>query len=285
MSSSPADRSCRARWRRWIAALGVLTLLGILPACRWVQERLDHAARQRAAVAAIRRLGGRVLYDDQFDAMAEPSSHWLRRWLGDDAVREVASVSLRGAWLPGPLGFDDGDGQPSTNFNAASDDDLICLRPLAHLKHLDLRRTRVTDAGLRHLAGLGELEDLRLSNTAVTDRGLTYLAALPSLRRLWLDDEEHDAECRGAESVHLRRYKPRISEAGLECLGQFKQLEFIDLTGSEPSAAARQRLAKALPACEIRWSGEPLYLPDDPAGHSPRPFPRRQRPRQHLLHL
>ncbi|HEX7446207.1 MAG TPA: hypothetical protein VF306_01610 [Pirellulales bacterium] len=285
MSISPVDRSSRVRWRRWVAVSGVLCLAGFL-VCGWgLQQRLDHAARQRAAVAAIRQLGGRVLYDDQFDAMAEPASRWLRRWLGDDVVREVASVSLRGAWLPGPAALGDADDSPRPAFVAATDDDLICLRPLTHLKHLDLRRTRVTDAGLRHLVGLDELEDLRLSNTAVTDRGLAYLAELPSLRRLWLDDEEYEADCHGAESDHLRRYKPRISDAGLECLEQFKQLEFIDLTGSQPSDVARQKLSVALPGCEIRWTAGPIYLPDGPSGsRSPRPAPR-PRPQRHLLHL
>lgn len=285
MSTSPADLPRRKSWRRRVAALGVSALVAFLAGGWWLQTRLDHAARQRAAVDAIRRLGGRILYDDQFDATAEPASRWLRLWLGDDAVRQVASVSLRGAWLPGPPAFDEAAGRASPAFVTATDDDLLCLRPFVHLKHLDLRRTRVTDAGLRHLLGFDELEDLRLSNTAVTDRGLAYLAELPGLRRVWLDDEEHEADCRGAESDHLRRFKPRISDAGLECLGQFKRLEFIDLTGSSPSDAARRRLSAALPGCEIRWAGEPIYLPDDPAGYSPRPAPRRERPRQQLLHL
>ncbi|HEX5443491.1 MAG TPA: hypothetical protein VFW87_06670 [Pirellulales bacterium] len=285
MSISPVDRLRRVRWRRWFALAGVLSLAAFLACGWWVQERLDRAAQQRAAVAAIRRLGGRVLYDDQFDATAEPASRWLRRWLGDDGVREVASVSLRGAWLPGPQLVNKADDSRRHAFVAATDDDLICLRSLVHLKHLDLRRTRVTDAGLRHLVGLDELEDLRLSNTAVTDRGLAYLAQLPHLRRLWLDDEEYEADCRGAESDHLRRYKPCISDAGLECLEQFKQLEFIDLTGCHPSDAARQKLAVALPGCEIRWTAGPIYLPDGPSGvPSPRPAPR-PRPRQHLLRL
>lgn len=282
MRISPVDHSCRVRWRRWFAVAGVLSVAAFWAWGWWLEARFDQAAGQRAAVAAIRRLGGRVLYEDQFDATAKPASRWLHRWLGDDGVREVASVSLRGAWLPGPLALEDADGSPRPAFVAASDDDLICLHALHNLKHLDLRRTRITDAGLRHLVGLSELEELRLSNTAITDRGLAYLAELPGLRRLWLDDEEYEAECQGAESDHLRRYKPRISDAGLECLEQFKQLEFIDLTGSHPSDAARQKLAVALPGCEIRWTTGPIYLPDGPSGGgSPLPAPRPQ----HLLRL
>ena len=48
------------------------------------------------------------------------------------------------------------------------------------LRVLELHRTRVTDAGLEHLAGLKNLAQLTLGGTAVTDKGVATLkAALP----------------------------------------------------------------------------------------------------------
>ena len=43
------------------------------------------------------------------------------------------------------------------------------------LKVLTLDHTRVTDAGMKDLAGLTELEELSLSDTVVTDAGLKEL--------------------------------------------------------------------------------------------------------------
>jgi hypothetical protein len=47
-----------------------------------------------------------------------------------------------------------------------------------------LGRTKVTDAGLKHLAGLKQLQLLVLTNTNVTDAGLKHLAGLKQLRFL-----------------------------------------------------------------------------------------------------
>lgn len=52
---------------------------------------------------------------------------------------------------------------------------------------LCLGKTRVTDAGLAHLARLRNLEFLDMSRTAVTDAGLTQLSGLTELRLLYVD--------------------------------------------------------------------------------------------------
>jgi hypothetical protein len=49
---------------------------------------------------------------------------------------------------------------------------------------VDLGRTKVTDAGLQHLAGLKQLRALDLNNTQVTDAALKHLAGLKQLREL-----------------------------------------------------------------------------------------------------
>ena len=51
------------------------------------------------------------------------------------------------------------------------------------LKRLDLKTTRITDAGLLHLTGLTRLEHLDLAfSTTITDAGIASLKeALPAL--------------------------------------------------------------------------------------------------------
>jgi len=59
---------------------------------------------------------------------------------------------------------------------------------VAHLAKLPLvlivlHKTRITDAGLRHLAGIKNLREIHIGETAVTDAGVAALKqALPELR-------------------------------------------------------------------------------------------------------
>lgn len=57
---------------------------------------------------------------------------------------------------------------------------LIDLVNLAQMKVLDIRNTKVTDAGLKQLANLKQLTTLELGGTKVTDAGIKELrTALP----------------------------------------------------------------------------------------------------------
>ncbi len=77
---------------------------------------------------------------------------------------------------------------------------------------LDLsHNSRVTDKGLRHLAGQENLTFLDLSHTKVTDEGMEFLAGLKQLKRLSL---------RGTD----------VSDAGLKHLTGLEQLTWISLT-------------------------------------------------------
>jgi hypothetical protein len=58
------------------------------------------------------------------------------------------------------------------------------MKKLKSLRAVTLGFTKVTDAGLVHLAGLPELEELGLAQTAVTDAGLPHLKGLKKLKRL-----------------------------------------------------------------------------------------------------
>lgn len=104
--------------------------------------------------------------------------------------------------------------------SAVTDEDLSCLSSLPDLERLDLRATRitdaglvhlkgcprlrsltlisvsgVTDAGLEHLKGLAHLEQLDLQGTGVTSKGFVHLAKLPRLRALKLSGERITDEC------------------------------------------------------------------------------------------
>src|SRR5207245_2591285 len=60
------------------------------------------------------------------------------------------------------------------------------LAGLKSLQSLDLMFTMVTDAGLKELAGLKSLQTLKLNSRQVTDTGLKELAGLKNLQALSL---------------------------------------------------------------------------------------------------
>lgn len=106
------------------------------------------------------------------------------------------------------------------------------LAGLKNLQSLDLVGTRVTDAGLKELAGLKSLQTLYLNNTEVTDVGLKELAGLKSLRELYL-------------------HNTPVTDAGLKELAGMKSLQSLDLSYTLVTNAGIAELQKALPDCEI----------------------------------
>jgi Leucine-rich repeat (LRR) protein len=109
------------------------------------------------------------------------------------------------------------------------------LKHLAGLKQLrtvNLYNTKVTDAGLKHLAGLKQLQRLYLIDTQVTDAGLNELAGLKQLQRLYLIDTQ-------------------VTDAGLKHLAGLKQLRELGLNGTKVTDKGKADLKKALPRLTI----------------------------------
>jgi hypothetical protein len=169
--------------------------------------RPTEQADQEAAVAAVERLGGKVMYDFQragpagskvYDPMARPKD--------PDGFHRVVFVSLRDT--------------------KASDDDLKVLAKLPALENLDLTDTAVTGSGLAHVRGLRELRHMALWNTRVDDAGLEHLARLTKLQSLVLDGT-------------------RVTDAGLAHLAGLTDLEeWLGLAGTEVTDAGLKHLEK-----------------------------------------
>jgi hypothetical protein len=71
---------------------------------------------------------------------------------------------------------------------------------------VSLLKTRVTDDGLKHLAGLKSLQGLILADTKVTDAGLKHLAGLKSLQDLYLASTKVTAK----GVVELKKPLPKL---------------------------------------------------------------------------
>ena len=125
----------------------LLTWSMLLVGCGLLQNdsTVTRNPKEEAAVAAIRKLGGAVSFDNEF-----PIS----------SLTEVEFSS--------PL---------------ATDSWLVHLKGLTKLQKLTLNGTnKVTDAGLVHLKGLTSLESLNLESTQVSGAGLVHLKGMTKLQ-------------------------------------------------------------------------------------------------------
>lgn len=196
MQAQGSPRTWRHRMRLSVSALMLLVLvvggcLGLL---------LHRAQSQRIEVEAIRKSGGKVLYQWQWKESSVVSNsrprgpQWLLDRIGVDYTNDVVYVELP---------------------RMGTDADLArIVKRFPRLLGLSLDRTTVTDEGLTCLAGLTNLQFLDLANTSVTNRGLGHLADLPGLQMLNL---KHT----------------RISDDGLRSLDRLTALKVLDLANTQ----------------------------------------------------
>jgi len=112
----------------------------------------------------------------------------------------------------------------------------VGLRQLRHTKtirHLELRETMVTGAGLEVLGELAHLESLVLLDRDIGEEGLRHLAALSKLALLELSGPIADPSMKGLGGlVHLRTLRlahPQIDDRIAPQLAKLTALEWLDL--------------------------------------------------------
>jgi len=232
-SASDDNRPKTSARRSWIAAALLATLASL---SAWLSIESIRACRQRAVVRAIWYLGGYVARRHKRPETDTHIPRWYRTLFGDDFMDPVIVVRLAGT--------------------DAGDEDLLHVGKLSHLEMLDLRDTRITDAGLQHLRGLNRLKVLILTGTAVTDQGLAPLGDMPQLTVLSL--EETKITDRGLQQLKglanlgwLNLSATQITDAGLSCLKEYPSLDVLVL---ERCATTREGLSEfrtASPAIQV----------------------------------
>ncbi len=110
------------------------------------------------------------------------------------------------------------------NLTKVTDAGLKELAGLKNLQALYLAGTQVTDAGLKELAGRKSLQTLDVRGTKVTDVGLKELAGLQSLQSLYLTD------C-------------QVTDVGLKELAGLKSLQVLNLGNTKVTGAGLKELA------------------------------------------
>jgi hypothetical protein len=126
------------------------------------------------------------------------------------------------------------------------------LAGLKSLQTLNLVGTQVTDAGLKELAGLKSLQTLNLNDTQVTDAGLKELAGL-KLKFLFIPDRAKTdlglkhylaaLEAPANLSLDWSLHAWQLTDAGLKELAGLKSLQSLDLSGTQVTDAGLKELA------------------------------------------
>ena len=133
-------------------------------------------ADEKSAIAAIEKLGGRVLY------VAKDSEEYsvtiTRNLFNKEKGFTAADVKLLGEL----------SNAVEISFQHPDTDDswIIPIKNLGKLKKLHLQKTKISDKALDTIGAIGSLEFLNLYQTAVTDRGMDKLKNLKKLKALYL---------------------------------------------------------------------------------------------------
>jgi hypothetical protein len=205
----------------------------------WCGAGLRADDAQRQALAALRELDPIIKVDE-----TEPG-------------KPVASIQFR------------------PNAGTVTDDDLVHLKPFPGLRCVELpNKSKVTDAGLKHLAGLDQLDELNLNGTKVSAAAVvSFVKGRARLRRLELAgvplrDDDLPAlkeltdlrvlSLRGTlvtdkGAVHLKAFtklrtlnlstrEGLITDAALPHLKGLTDLEYLDLDRTEITDAGLEQL-------------------------------------------
>jgi cytochrome c553 len=153
----------------------------------------------------------------------------------------------------------DGQTYRFTALNVAKefvDAGLAPLGPIAaKISSLDLAKTKVTDAGLKALAGFKNLKELHLEGTGISDAGLDHLKGLTSLE-------------------YLNLYNTKVTDAGLSKLTGLTKIKSLYLWQTGVTKAGVALLKGKLSGAHINtgWSAEDDAKPVATAAAAPAPL-------------
>ena len=133
-------------------------------------------ADEKSAIAAIEKLGGRVLY------VAKDSKEYNVTII-KNLFNKEKGFTAADAKLLGEL-----SNAVEISFQHPDTDDswITPIKNLDKLKRLHLEKSKITDKALDTVGAIGSLEYLNLYKTAVTDGGMDKLKNLKKLKALYL---------------------------------------------------------------------------------------------------
>ncbi|MGI8978295.1 MAG: leucine-rich repeat domain-containing protein [Pirellulaceae bacterium] len=235
----------------------------------WLGYITHRAREQRTAVARIRELQGRVVYDYQYQVensaanplpQTPPGWPWLRHLIGDEYFQDVAMIFLDNT----PVSDADlrilcklrGTRSISLRQGNITDEGLKSLEQLTRLTSLDLRETKITSAGLAQFKPPLGIGTLFLANTRIGGDGTKALSQWSNLSMLGLEgtdvtaeDIQHLAELKNLQTLVIQRTK--LDDSAVPNLGKLTALVELYLDDSQISGTGLLSLHDQLPNCRI----------------------------------
>lgn len=144
---------------------------------------------------------------------------------------------------------------------------LAGIKDWPHLRKLNLRGAKVTDAGLAHLANMPALEDLDIGYALITDGAFDRLSALTGLKSLSVGGNKiTDAglsglrllpqltrlDVSGAQRTDSGMWAASVTDQGLDTIAALTKLESLNLQGTKISDAGFPKLAALNGLRELR---------------------------------
>jgi hypothetical protein len=252
-----------------------ITLLGI-----GLGFEVSAARKQASAVAEIKKLGGWVLYDFEFDPQVPGTSRkpngrsWVPQWVlahtGLDlfhtvvAVNMVYNLSPRGGRQDNSHVTDEVKGifegvprlrQILLKNSQATDDCLSAIGRLPRLERLycwDARQ--VTDAGVAHIRKLPNLKYVHLSQSQITDESLRIFGDMLQMEGLSLQQNAftdrglaHLTKLNHLKDLWIDMGPTDITDEGLAYLEKLQALEVLAINDTHATLEGVDKLKRAIP--------------------------------------
>lgn len=146
----------------------------------------------------------------------------------------------------------------SLGFTDVGDEGLAGMTDLPNLAGITLERTKVTDAGLRHLARFPALKTIWLGYTEITGSRFGDLAELPNLAGMDLEGtkvtDDGLANLRHLKSLQgVSVVGTAVTDAGLEHLKTLESLRGVNLKGTKVTAEGVEALRSARTNLVVNW--------------------------------
>jgi internalin A len=225
----------------------IVTFCTVVSAADWLQG--DSVARDAQGNVTEVSLKGSWIMDSDLLTLAEiPTlqkldlSHTRITDLGFQHLKKLANVTEANLYYAELLG----------------DEALAAMKSWKNLKKLNVRGTKVTDAGLANLAGL-PIETLDVGYSLFTDGGFEHLSALPKLTTIAVGGnkvsdvglntlrtltELRSLDLSGAQRTDSGLWAAIITDRGVDSLIQLQNLQILNLRGSKVTDAGAGKLGK-----------------------------------------